>query len=103
PLYHTAFPTNRWKLNGLGFTFPEGVHIPANGMVILVSGDPTAFRAQHAVPGSVQIFGPWQGVLQSNGERIELQMPDSPDLDDNDNIIVPYIGVDAVRYSDRAP
>ncbi|MFN7141450.1 MAG: lamin tail domain-containing protein, partial [Limisphaerales bacterium] len=102
-LYDPAFPTNRWKLNGLGFSFPPNTEIPANGLALLVSGDPVAFRSKHGVPASVPIFGPWTGVLQSNGENLQIQKPDAPDIDANNNILIPYITVDEVRYSHRSP
>ncbi|MBA4149759.1 MAG: lamin tail domain-containing protein [Verrucomicrobia bacterium] len=101
-LYDPAFPTNRWKLNGVGFTFPGNIEVPANGLVLLISGNPAAFRSNNNVPVDVPIFGPWSGVLQSAGELLQLQKPDAPDLVDG-NVVVPYITVDDVRYSDRAP
>lgn len=97
-LYDPAFPANRWKINGLGFTFPAGVELPAGALALVVEGDPAAFRAQHNVPAAVQIFGPVPGALQDNGERLQIQRPDSPDAG-----FVPLIVVDEVRYSHKAP
>lgn len=97
-LFDAASPTNLWRLSGAGFVFPAGTTLPADGLVLVVGGDPAAFRAKHSVPLAVAIFGPLGGALQNNGERLELQRPDAPNTNG-----VPYITVDAVRYDDRAP
>jgi hypothetical protein len=103
-LYDTNYPTNRWRLNGAGFDFPTNVEIPANGLLLVVGGDPVAFRLKYGVPAGVQIFGPFAGALQGSGETLALQRPDQPDLDTNTGtFFIPYIDVDVVRYSDQAP
>ncbi len=101
-LYDPGFPTNRWQLNGLAYTFPQGAELPPNGLALVVESDPSVFRSRHNVPAQVQIFGPFSGTLQDNGERIQLQRPDSPDVTTN-GVIVPYITVDEVRYDNKAP
>ena len=50
------------------------------------------------MPVAVQIFGPYSGALQDNGENLELTRPGTPTTNG-----VPYIAVDAVRYNDRLP
>lgn len=103
-LYDPAYPTNTWRLNGVGFDFPAAVEIPANGLLLVVGGDPDAFRAQHSVPAAVPIFGPYSGVLQDSGETLALQRPDQPDVDTNTGaIFIPFIDVDVVRFNDKAP
>ncbi len=103
PLFDTVVPTNTWKLNGTGFSFPTNVVLPAKGRALIVAGDPAVFRQTFSVPPSVLVLGPIQGNLQDGGELLELQRPDSPDLDTNGVVYIPYITVDAVRYHDRAP
>jgi hypothetical protein len=49
------------------------------------------------------VFGPYAGVLQDDGELIELQRPDRPEQNANGNFSTPYITVDAVRYGNRTP
>jgi hypothetical protein len=88
---------NTWRVSGLGFVFPASVSIPANGYLLLVADDPTAFRARFHVPPEVQVFQ-YVGGLQDNGENLELQAPDIPTIDG-----IPYYAVDAVRYNDRSP
>ncbi|MBI2928644.1 MAG: lamin tail domain-containing protein [Verrucomicrobia bacterium] len=102
-LYGPASETTPWRLNGVGFDFPQNTEIPARGFVLLVGSDPGVFRARYSVPPGVQIFGPYAGALQDNGELLELQRPDLPDIDTNGVVFIPYITVDAVRYNDRPP
>jgi hypothetical protein len=99
PLFDPAVPTNTWRLNGLGFDFPQGVTLDANALLLIVPTNPAAFRAKHAVPDEVPILGPYAGQLQDSGERLELQKPGPPDT----NSSIAHITVDAVRYNDKAP
>jgi len=104
PLYHAAYPSNTWRLHGVGFDFPTDVQIAPYGLLLLVGSDPVAFRAKYAVPSDVPIFGPYPGKLQGGGESLAIQRPDAPDLDTNTgSLFVPYIDVDVVRYDDKAP
>jgi len=104
PLYDPAFPTNTWRLNGVGFDFPTNIVIAPNGLMLLVASDPAAFHTKYGVPFSVPILGPYPGSLQGNGETISLQFPDHPDFDTNTStFFIPYIDVDVVRYDDKAP
>jgi len=98
PLYDPANPTNTWRLSGLGYDFPTNTVLGANQLLLVVPSNPTAFRAKYSVPASVIIFGPYAGILQDSGERLELQRPDVPDTNG-----VAYITVDEVRYNDRSP
>jgi hypothetical protein len=103
-LYDPDYPTNRWRLNGVGFDFPTNVEIPPNGLLLVVGSDPAAFRVKYGVPTSVQIFGPFPGTLQGSGETLALQRPDQPDVDTNTGaIFIPHIDLDVVRYNDKAP
>ncbi|HEY3324108.1 MAG TPA: lamin tail domain-containing protein [Planctomycetota bacterium] len=103
-LYDPDHPANTWRLSGTGFVFPEMISISAGALAIISPLDPAAFRAKYAIPDDVQVFGPYSGNLQDNGELIELQKPGKQDVDPvTKQIIVPYITVDAVRYNDKAP
>lgn len=103
-LFDPAFPTNTWKLNGVGFNFPSNVTLAANGLMLLVGIDPATFRAKYSVPANVPVLGPYPGALQGNGETISLQFPDHPDFDTNSGaFFIPYIDMDVVRYDDKAP
>jgi len=102
-LYDAEHPTNTWRLNGLDFNFPTNVTIPANGFVVVAQNDPDRFRATNNVPDSVQVFGPANGVLQGNGESLQLQRPDAPIALPDGSTKVPMIVVDEVRYDNHAP
>jgi hypothetical protein len=102
-LYHVDHPTNHWKINGIDFSFPDGAEIPANGYLVVASVDPVLFRSHNSIPASVQVFGPFNGALQDNGELLELQRPDSPDQNADGTFTVPFITVDAVRYDNKSP
>lgn len=101
-LYDINNPANTWKIGGLNYAFPTGNSIPAGGLALVVGIDPATFRARHAVPAQVQIFGPSGGVLQDSGERLSLQMPDVPFIE-NSQLVVPYDVIDTVRYNDKLP
>ncbi len=92
-------PTNGWKLAGAGFTFPPDTTIAGHGLMLITAADPAVFRAIYSVPEEVPVLGPFGGVLQDSGERLELQAPDTPDTAG----VVPYVTVEEVRYNDRAP
>ena len=98
PLFDPAFPTNTWKLNGIGFTFPPNVTLAAGQPLLLVATNPASFRAKYGVSNSVAIYGPYSGALDNSGENLELQQPDAPNTNG-----VPYVSVEAVRYNDKLP
>ncbi len=97
-LFDAAFPTNTWRVNGLGYPLPQNITLPAGSALLVVGIDPVAFRAKHVIAPDVLVLGPYVGNLQDGGERLELQRPDAPGTNG-----VPYITVDEVRYNDRAP
>lgn len=107
PLFDPQNPTNTWRLAGVDFQFPNGVVIPAGGLLVVSAGDPIWFRQRHGIPLSVPVLGPWAGSLQDLGERIELLRPDAPDLETNQlgqvRVRVPYLTLDTVRYGPNAP
>ncbi|MBN1674756.1 MAG: lamin tail domain-containing protein [Kiritimatiellae bacterium] len=98
-LYDPANPTHTWELSGaVSFPFPTSATIAAGAYVLVVPTDPGAFRSKYSIPGDVQIFGPYTGVLDNGGESVKLWRPDTPDPEG-----VPYILVDRVKYSDNSP
>ena len=97
-LWFPSIPTNTWRLSGLGFSFPTNVTLGPNQLLLVVATDPGTFRSKYSVPASVAVFGPFAGLLQDDGENLELQRPDTPDTNG-----IPYITVEAVRYSNGVP
>ena len=52
PLYDPAYPTNTWKLNGLGYSFSNNISIGAGGFLLVVPIAPSEFRAKYGItPG----------------------------------------------------
>ncbi len=109
PLYDPAHATNTWQLgDGVQFTFPENVSLPANGFLLVVGFDPiadptslAAFRAVYGLNGSETIRGPWSGRLDNASERVTLFKPDPPQQAPSpDAGLVPMVEVDSVRYGD---
>ena len=98
PLFDATIPTNTWRMNGLGYTFPTNLTLPAGGLLLLVPTNAMEFTNRYAVPAGVQILPPYTGNLQDSGERLELQQPDTTGTNG-----VGYITIDEVRYNDRAP
>lgn len=96
--FDPANPFNTWFLSGIAYEFPYDVHLGPGELMLLVATDPDVFRAKYSVPSQVQILGPYLGVLQGSGERLQLQRPDVPDTNG-----VAYITVDEVRYNDKSP
>jgi hypothetical protein len=63
---------NGWSFGaGVVFAFPD-VTIPANGYAVIVGSDPVAYAATHALPQGTVLLGPFAGVLDNNGEMLEL-------------------------------
>jgi len=100
PLFDTIRPTNVWQLDGVGsFSFPAGTVLDACATLIVCSTNPAAFQAQYTVSPSVQVFGPWTGTLDDDGESLKLLQPGSPEPDGT----VPYYRADHVAYRTNAP
>jgi len=111
-LYDPLHTTNHWRLqNGISFVFPSGKSIPAGGYALVVSFSPTLdpiaasnFRAKWHVPNTVALYGPFLGDLNNDGDSIELYKPDPPQDPPHPDVgYVPFIRVDKVNYTDRAP
>ena len=99
PLHDPSFPTNVWKLDGVGtFSFPTGVVIAPFGTIVVCSTNPSVFRAQYGVSEAVPVFGPWTGALDASGETLRLLRPGT--LQTNS---LPFYRVDHVSYRNRAP
>lgn len=99
PLYDPANPANTWKFtDGITFTFPQGASLPPQGYALVVNIAPATFRATYGIPSEVAIFGPYTGLLDNGGEKLELSRP----------ILLPsaglrYVVVDRVHYNDDPP
>ncbi|MBN2475232.1 MAG: lamin tail domain-containing protein [Pirellulales bacterium] len=57
-----------WRIDdAVQYTFPVGASIPGGGYVV-VAEDPGTIQAKYGVPA----LGPWTGLLNNDGEHIEL-------------------------------
>jgi PKD repeat protein len=94
-----------WRIRGISnssgadsFEFPEGASLGPNGLALVVSTSPAAFRFRHGIADGVPIFGPFGGALANDGESVRLMRPAPPDAGE-----VPYNLVDRVVYGDTLP
>jgi hypothetical protein len=95
-----------WKLaGGVSYAFPSAATLSPHTFLLVVSFNPVldtaklgAFRAKYGVATTVPIFGPYEGRLDNNGERLELIQPDLPD-----GSYIPQVIVEAVDYRDTIP
>jgi hypothetical protein len=102
-LWDPALPANTWRISGLDYNLPMNATIPANGFSLVVNIDPAAFRTKYQIPANVPIYGPYPGGLDNGGERLTVQKPSTPFVDNDGQTVIPYIEVDTVRYSATAP
>ena len=91
PLFDASLPTSTWKMNGIGWSFPQGVTLAPRGYCVVSAATPEQFRARYSVPDSVPVFGPFTGQIQNSGESIELQKPEFG------SVPVRFVSVDIVR------
>jgi hypothetical protein len=111
PLFDPAHPANTWRVrDGIDYRFPSGVTLMPDEHVLLVRFDPeteveraAAFRTRYGVATGVRMFGPFEGRLASEGENLELVLPDSPETSGTDAGLVPYVLVERVDYAHHHP
>jgi hypothetical protein len=112
PLYDMLHPTNQWKLGGgIEFVFPPATSLSADGYLLVVGFDPATnaaalaqFQDKYRLAPGIRVFGPCQGRLANEGEALELQKPDPPQMPPRpDAGFVPYIVVERVVYGNCAP
>ena len=96
-LYDPAYPENTWRFtNGINFAFPTGSVLRAHAYALVVGTDPATFRSKYGIPLSVDIYGPYTGVLNDSGETLELSRPGTPETVPVP--LVPCYRVDQVTY-----
>ena len=99
PLFDPSAPGNTWRIDGVAFSFPANVTLRSGETVYIGDGEPATLRAELNLAPAIRIFGPWNGGLAGNGERIALQKPQPPETSGN----VAFADVDVVEYNDKAP
>ena len=106
PLFDPAYSTNTWGLSGgVDFRFPEGITLAPGGRVIVANtNDFTAVRNLLGLSAPVPVVGPYDGQLSSEGERIRLIRPDTPQQAPRpDAGFVPYYVAEEIEYSAASP
>ncbi len=103
PLYNPLSPATNWRVDGISFVL-NGVQpsLAPGEIALVVPTVPSTFRAAHAIPANVQIFGPYAvgaspPSLRNGGERVALQRPDT-----NEGIQT-FVDMDAVEYDNKSP
>ena len=97
---------SHWRLDkAVDFSIPAESRLQGDDRIAIVSFDPdaepavaAAFRSVYGIGDSVQLLGPYDGVLDNGGEKVELQRPE-----DLNQLGVGYVLVDRVDYDDAAP
>ncbi|MBN2474798.1 MAG: lamin tail domain-containing protein [Pirellulales bacterium] len=103
-----SFNLTNWRIRGgIDYDFPAGTQLGPHAVLVVVPFNPgdalklAAFRDYYGIGEEIAILGNYSGVLDNGGERITLQDPDEPPLDEPD--FIPRLLEDEVRYDDQAP
>lgn len=103
-LFDRDRPANTWKIEGLGFAFPEGITLEAGETVLVlpVRASEDRIRAAYRVPPDVRVFQS-DGDLKNGSETLAVLKPEEPypkpDAAPGDST-VPYQIIDQVTYRD---
>jgi hypothetical protein len=99
-----------WRLNGaVDYNFPANASIPAGGRIVVVGFNPqtepsrvTAFASAYGSQfiANVNLFGPWEGNLSNQGERLSLE---KPQVGTDPTLGIGWVVMDEVIYSPLAP
>ena len=97
-----------WRTRkGVDFDFSAGTILPSGEILVVVSFDEddstkmTAFRDHYGLDGSVTIVGPYDGKLNDDGEKVQLQRPDDSPQEEPE--FIPRLLEDEVIYGDLSP
>lgn len=112
PLFDSAHPENTWGFDGgIQYSFPAGVVIPAGSFLLVLNFDPVHdpvrlswFRSRYNVPVNVPCYGPFDGKLANEGDRVGLYFRDKPEVAPSPLAgWAPYVLAEEVRYSNLPP
>jgi hypothetical protein len=103
-LFDRDRPANTWKIQGLGFAFPEGITLEAGEVILVlpVRASEERIRAAYRVPPDVRVFQS-DGDLKNGSETLAVLKPEEPYLKPDaapGDSTVPYQMIDQVTYRD---
>ena len=103
-LYNSNYPSNTWRLNGIGFSFPADTQV-APGSLVCWSTDPVAFRTKFC---RSWISTKYPGLILENCRAAGKFSPSNPPMTliwipTRAPCLIPYIDKDVVHYNDKAP
>jgi hypothetical protein len=88
----TTYDLSNWRIEGVGFTFPQGTLLAPGGYIVIAK-DRTAFAAAYG--NTIPLAGEFPGQLQNDSETLWLIKPGATAAQDT--------VIDQITYSDRAP
>jgi hypothetical protein len=110
-------PLTNWRIRGgISYDFASGTTLADDAALVILPFNPNkrdalgqlvnaertnAFRRHYDISASVALVGGYSGQLDNGGERVRLQRPDEPPLDEPD--FIPHLLEDEVRYDDVDP
>ncbi|MFN8465575.1 MAG: lamin tail domain-containing protein [Caldilineaceae bacterium] len=102
PLFDPAVAADSWQVAGIGdnggpFVLPLQTSLQPHESVVLTA-DPAGFHATYPILQQ-RVFGPFDGKLNNDGERIVLQAPQPPELNGD----VAFADMDVIDYGVSAP
>ena len=100
-----------WRIRGaISYDFTTGTLLDVDGVLVITSFNPddpgnsarlAAFRAHYDMDSHVKLAGGYQMQLNDSFERVELQRPDTPPLDEP--TVTPRLQEDEIIYDDLPP
>ncbi len=97
-----------WRIRkGIDFDFPAGATLDGHSALVIVPfdlGDAdklAAFRAAYNLDTAVELVGGYTGRLSDGGEKVQLQRPDDPPVDEPG--FIPRLLEDEVIFDNEAP
>jgi hypothetical protein len=103
---NSAVDIGNWRLDkGVDFNFAAGTVLAAGQRIVVASFDPVAnaniaglFRNAYGLNAATTIVGPYRGILDNGGEKVELQKPE-----DVAQLGLGYVLTDRVDFDDDLP
>lgn len=89
---NTTYDLSNWRIEGVGFTFPQGTLLAPGGCIVIAK-DRAVFAATYG--NTISVAGQFPGQLQNDSETLRLIKPGATAAQD--------VVIDQITYSDRPP